>query len=67
MKELFIINLLREGALAWASTYVEKESSLLDDFSDVVAAMHFFWRNYFTQLTQQEKWSVNEYTAEFQH
>ncbi|XP_040195351.1 protein LDOC1-like [Rana temporaria] len=39
-KVLFIINLLTEEALAWASPYVEKDDVVLDDFDSFVTAMN---------------------------
>lgn len=74
-KVLFVINLLTEEALAWASPYVEKDDVILDNFNSFVAALNQVCDDPNRCPTAEAKlhnlWqgrrSVAEYTTEFRH
>ena len=72
-KVLFIINLLTEEALAWASPYVEKDDVVLDNLDSFVTAMNQVFDDPNRCATAEAKLhnlrqgrrSVAEYTTEF--
>ena len=72
-KVLFMINLLTDEALAWASPYVESSNLLLDNLTNFITAMSLVFDDSNRCATaearlhslRQGRRSVAEYTAEF--
>lgn len=57
-KILFIIKLLIEEAIAWASPHVEEDSAILDDLNELVITMNQVFMISITELLPKLKCTV---------